>query len=132
MITEKNISVREIIIITVRNNLRLSSPEKQALTTRKKYSRSPAVTQNYELSIAGGGEKTTFLASLRYQDDQGIIKESSSQIYSWRLKVDTKIKKWLKAGLNMYGHYRRNKQAPYQWIWWIDTTKYVFSKYHRT
>ncbi len=26
-----------------------------------------AVTQNYELSIAGGGEKTTFLASLRYQ-----------------------------------------------------------------
>ena len=54
--------------------------------------RSPAVTQNYELSIAGGGEKTTFLASLRYQDDQGIIKESGSQIYSWRLKVDTKIK----------------------------------------
>ena len=26
--------------------------------------------------------------------------------YSWRLKVDTKIKKWLKAGMNIYGHYR--------------------------
>ena len=72
--------------------------------------RSPAVTQNYELSIAGGGEKTTFLASLRYQDDQGIIKESGSQIYSWRLKVDTKIKKWLKAGLNIYGHYRETSK----------------------
>ena len=58
------------------------------------------------MSIAGGGEKTTFLASLRYQNDEGIIKESSSQIYSWRLKVDTKIKKWLKAGMNIYGHYR--------------------------
>ena len=68
--------------------------------------RSPAVTQNYEMSIAGGSEKTTFLASLRYQNDEGIIKESSSQIYSWRLKVDTKIKKWLKAGMNIYGHYR--------------------------
>lgn len=68
--------------------------------------RSPAVTQNYEMSIAGGGEKTTFLASLRYQNDEGIIKESSSQIYSWRLKVYTKIKKWLKAGMNIYGHYR--------------------------
>lgn len=68
--------------------------------------RSPAVTQNYEMSIAGGGEKTIFLASLRYQNDEGIIKESSSQIYSWRLKVDTKIKKWLKAGMNIYGHYR--------------------------
>lgn len=65
-----------------------------------------ALTQNYELSVAGGGEKTTFLASLRYQDDEGIIKESDSSIYSWRLKVDTKIKKWLKAGLNIYGHYR--------------------------
>ena len=42
----------------------------------------------------------------RYQNDEGIIKESSSQIYSWRLKVDTKIKKWLKAGMNIYGHYR--------------------------
>lgn len=70
--------------------------------------RSPAVTQNYELSVAGGGEKTSFLASLRYQDDNGIIKESSSKIYSWRLKVDTKIKKWLKAGLNMYGFYKEN------------------------
>lgn len=68
--------------------------------------RSPAVTQNYELSIAGGGEKTTFLASLRYQNDEGIIKESGSQIYSWRLKVDTKIRKWVKVGMNIYGHYR--------------------------
>lgn len=67
-----------------------------------------ALTQNYELSIAGGGEKTTFLASLRYQNDEGVIKESNSSVYSWRLKVDTKIKKWLKAGLNIYGHYRES------------------------
>lgn len=67
-----------------------------------------ALTQNYELSIAGGGEKTTFLASLRYQDNEGIIKESDSSIYNWRLKVDTKIKKWLKAGLNLYGFYKEN------------------------
>ena len=40
------------------------------------------------------------------------IKESGSQIYSWRLKVDTKIKKWLKAGLNIYGHYRENIIIP--------------------
>lgn len=67
-----------------------------------------ALTQNYELSIAGGGEKTTFLASLRYQNDEGVIKGSNSSVYSWRLKVDTKIKKWLKAGLNIYGHYRES------------------------
>ena len=73
--------------------------------------RTPAVTQNYELSVAGGGEKTTFLASLRFQNDEGIIKESDSSIYSWRLKVDTKIKKWLKAGLNIYGYYKDLKSA---------------------
>lgn len=67
-----------------------------------------ALTQNYELSIAGGGEKTTFLASLRYQNDEGVIKKSDSSIYSWRLKVDTKLKKWLKVGLNIYGHYKEN------------------------
>ncbi len=67
--------------------------------------RDPALVQNYELSIAGGGEKTTFLASLRYENNEGVIKESENSVYSWRLKVDTKIKPWLKAGMNIYGYY---------------------------
>lgn len=67
--------------------------------------RDPALTQNYEMSIAGGGEKTTFLASLRYENSEGVIKESENSVYSWRLKVDTKIKKWLKVGMNIYGYY---------------------------
>lgn len=71
--------------------------------------RSPAFTQNYEMSIAGGGEKTTFLASFRYENNEGVIEESNNSIYSWRLKVDTKIKKWLKAGVNMYGYYNQSK-----------------------
>ncbi len=67
-----------------------------------------AVTQNYDLSVSGGNENTTFLASFRYQNDQGILKESMSETYNWRLKVDTKIKKWLDVGLNFYGNYRKN------------------------
>lgn len=67
--------------------------------------RDPALVQNYEMSIAGGGEKTTFLASLRYENNQGVIKASENSVYSWRLKVDTKIKPWLKAGMNIYGYY---------------------------
>lgn len=77
----------------------------------RKIFRDPAVTQNYELSIAGGGEKTTFLASLRYQKDEGVIKESGSSVYSWRLKLDTNLKSWLKTGLNIYGFYR-DSSAP--------------------
>lgn len=71
--------------------------------------RNPAFTQNYEMSIAGGGEKTTFLASLRYENNEGVIEGSNNSIYSWRLKVDTKIKKWLKAGLNFYGYYNQSE-----------------------
>ena len=67
-----------------------------------------AVTQNYDLSVSGGNENTTFLASFRYSNDQGILKESSSELYNWRLKLDTKIKKWLDVGLNFYGSYRKN------------------------
>lgn len=72
--------------------------------------RDPALTQNYEMSIAGGGEKTTFLASLRYENNQGVIKESENSIYSWRLKVDTKLKKWLKVGMNIYGYYNESSK----------------------
>lgn len=57
-----------------------------------------AVTQNYDLSVSGGNEKTTFLASFRYQNDQGVLKESMSETYNWRLKVDTKIKNgWMQV-----------------------------------
>ena len=72
--------------------------------------RDPAIDQNYELSISGGGEKTTFLASLRYQGNEGVIKASDNNLYSWRLKVDTKIKKWLKLGVNMYGYYNESSK----------------------
>lgn len=71
--------------------------------------RDPAFSQNYELSIAGGGEKTNFLASLRYENNEGVIQGSQNRMYTWRLKVDTKIRKWLKAGLNTYGYYQQNE-----------------------
>ncbi len=64
----------------------------------------PGVSQNYEVSISGGGEKTNFLASLRYESTEGTIKNSKNDAFNWRLKVDTKLKKWWKVGMNIYGH----------------------------
>lgn len=65
---------------------------------------SPGVSQNYEVSISGGGEKTNFLASLRYESTEGTIKNSKNDAFNWRLKVDTKLKKWWKVGMNIYGN----------------------------
>jgi TonB-linked SusC/RagA family outer membrane protein len=67
--------------------------------------RDPALVQNYELSVSGGSDKTTFMASLRYEANQGVINESDDKLYNWRLKVDTKVKKWLDVGLNIYGNH---------------------------
>jgi len=70
--------------------------------------RDPAIVQNYEMSIAGGDGKTSFLASLRYEKNQGVIQKSDNNIYSWRLKVDSQLKKWLKIGMNIFGYYNKS------------------------
>lgn len=69
----------------------------------------PGIAQNYDLSISGKSGKSSFLASLRYENTDGIIKNSNYQQYNWRLKVDTEIRKWVKVGLNLWGNYNENK-----------------------
>lgn len=68
----------------------------------------PAIAQNYDLSISGKNGKTSYLASFRYEDTQGILKESKYKQYNWRLKLDTELKKWMKVGLNLWGDYSEN------------------------
>lgn len=65
----------------------------------------PAISQNYDLSISGKSGKTNFLASLRYENTDGVIKESNYKQYNWRLKLDTELKKWVSVGLNFWGDY---------------------------
>ncbi|MEG1837923.1 MAG: TonB-dependent receptor [Bacteroidaceae bacterium] len=69
----------------------------------------PGVAQNYDLSISGKNGKTSFLASLRYENTDGIIKESNYKQYNWRLKVDTEVRKWVSVGLNLWGNYNEKK-----------------------
>lgn len=68
----------------------------------------PAISQNYELSISGKSDKTTFLASARYENTDGIIRNSNYQQFNWRLKLDTEIRSWLKTGLNFWGDYNKS------------------------
>lgn len=68
----------------------------------------PAISQNYELSISGKSNKTSFLASARYENTEGIIRNSNYQQFNWRLKLDTEIRSWLKTGLNFWGDYNNS------------------------
>ena len=68
----------------------------------------PAISQNYDLSISGKNGKTSYLASLRYEDTEGVIKKSTYKQYNWRLKLDTEIRSWVNVGLNLWGDYSEN------------------------
>ena len=64
------------------------------------------ITQNYQLSIAGGTEKIRYFVSGGYLNDQGIIRSTYSKRYSARAKVDANVKKWLTLSTNVsYSNY---------------------------
>ncbi|WP_375436561.1 SusC/RagA family TonB-linked outer membrane protein [uncultured Hymenobacter sp.] len=57
--------------------------------------------QNYQLSVSGGGEKSQYLISANYFNQEGIIRESSFKRYSFRANVDATLSKRLKVGVNL-------------------------------
>lgn len=57
-----------------------------------------AVSQNHNLAITGGSEKTSYGAFLNYTDDEGILKSTYKRRFSGRINLDTEIASWLKVG----------------------------------
>ncbi|MCK5372450.1 MAG: SusC/RagA family TonB-linked outer membrane protein, partial [Cyclobacteriaceae bacterium] len=58
-------------------------------------------TQNIDLSISGGGEKSSFLFGMGYYNEEGVIKKSEVDRISLRINSDHKVTKWLKIGQNL-------------------------------
>jgi len=63
--------------------------------------RPDAVIQNHSLSISGGEGKTRYLFSGSYFGQEGVIKASNFTRLTGRINIETEVKKWLKAGVNM-------------------------------
>lgn len=64
-----------------------------------------SLRQEYNVSVNGGNEKTSFYASLGYLNDEGIIINSDYERLSGRFRADYQAKKWLKLGANLsYNH----------------------------
>ncbi|MBP1677029.1 MAG: TonB-dependent receptor plug [Bacteroidetes bacterium] len=65
-----------------------------------------AVTNNnaprseYQLSFSGGKDKTTYLLSLGYLNEEGVLKNTNFERFSVRSNIDHQVKDWLKASLN--------------------------------
>jgi TonB-linked SusC/RagA family outer membrane protein len=58
-----------------------------------------ATTQQYDLSVSGGTDKSKYFISLGYLDQEGIGVGSDMTRYSARINLDTKIKPWADFGI---------------------------------
>lgn len=68
-----------------------------------------SLRQEYNLSVAGGVDKASFLASFGYLNNKGIIDGADMYRYTARLKADFQAKEWLKVGSNVsYTNYDYN------------------------
>lgn len=59
------------------------------------------LTQNYDFSMRGGGEKSAFAISAGWFEEQGMIKNSYSDRSYIRINSDHQVNKWLKIGENL-------------------------------
>lgn len=65
-----------------------------------------SVTQNYELSASGGSDKTSYIISLGFMDENGLLKNDNLKRYNGRVNVTQKISDAFTAGANLQFTYR--------------------------
>jgi len=65
-----------------------------------------SVTQNHEISLSAGTAKTSFIVSLGYMNEQGLLRNDALRRYNGRINIDHKILKNLSAGANIQYTYR--------------------------
>jgi TonB-linked SusC/RagA family outer membrane protein len=61
----------------------------------------PSMTQNHQMTISGGTDKSTYAIGMGYNDDQGTLHNSYFQRYSLRINTQFKLKPWLRVGENV-------------------------------
>jgi TonB-linked SusC/RagA family outer membrane protein len=59
------------------------------------------LTQNYELSVSGGTEKTTFNISLGTMFENALMKNDKLDRYNGKINIDHKVNNFLKVGTSM-------------------------------
>ncbi|QKZ14021.1 SusC/RagA family TonB-linked outer membrane protein [Spirosoma sp. KUDC1026] len=83
--------------------------------------------QQHQITVSGGNEKTTFLVSGNYVNQNGIVNNSGFRRYILRTNLNTQINKDLSFRLNLWGTQSRNHNtngggALVQALAWAPTT----------
>lgn len=75
-----------------------------------------APMQNYQLTVTGGDDKTKYMFSAGYYNQEGIVINSDYERFSARAKIDSEINSWLKMGINLAPTYMNaNKTTQGHW-----------------
>jgi TonB-linked SusC/RagA family outer membrane protein len=61
------------------------------------------VRQDYNLSLSGGNDKSSYFASVAYLDEQGTVKWSGYSRLTGRVGAESQVNKWLKMDVNLSG-----------------------------
>jgi TonB-dependent SusC/RagA subfamily outer membrane receptor len=67
-----------------------------------------SVSQNYEVSVQGGNEKTNFNVSMAAMDDKGLMKGDEFNRYTGRINLDHNINRIVKIGASLSYAYKSN------------------------
>jgi TonB-linked SusC/RagA family outer membrane protein len=79
----------------------------------KYYYKDAVPTAQGDISIAGGGGKTTYFISGSYFNQQGLAVRSKFDRYTLRSNITSKANDWLTVGLNLTGGYDVRATNPY-------------------
>lgn len=71
-----------------------------------------APTKNYSLSFVGGNERTKYLISGDYFNQEGIIIESGFERATTRINIDQQVREFLKIGANVNLSHSKNNRVP--------------------
>jgi len=71
-----------------------------------------AKIQDYNLSVTGGSQNSTYILSLGYTDQDGIVRDYNFNRYTLRLASDFNIGKWIKIGQNLNFGYTNTVNLP--------------------
>lgn len=58
-------------------------------------------TQDYNVGLSGGTEKSSIYMSFNYRKAEGIVLNTSAERYNFRINSDYKLNSWLKIGENL-------------------------------
>lgn len=79
----------------------------------KQYYKENAPSYQTNLSISGGGGKTTYYISGGYFHQEGLAYRSNYDRYTFRSNLNSAVTKWLNMGMNLSGGYDKRQSNPY-------------------